>query len=242
MAVSTWFVWNSSIGLLVNLLNWSSTLWQMYRHWPVTFLVSVLVPGQVTSGEVPGCPPCSGRGEVCNTVSESCECDTGYYVTASSPANDTSAVTGCEEGGWNISSLLTTLIIVTASSEFRSLSPPIPVVYRLYSPVWFFTISYVWNCDQISHWKWQPYNFSHAIILCFVAYGSYCVTGDECISMNLHNSVCRPTQGVCQCRPGFFYPSEPMRTNCYEGSYIVAKCSGQRLSSSSVPLFRILSE
>ena len=76
--------------------------------------------------------------------------------------------------------------------------------------------------------------------LCFEAYGSYCVTGDECISMNLHNSIC--TQGVCQCRQGFFYPSEPMRTNCYEGSYIVAKCSGQQLSSSSVPIFRVLSE
>ena len=129
---SPWFVWNSLIGLLVHLLIWSPTLWQVNRHFPVTFLV--LVPGQVTSGEVPGCPPCSGRGEVCNTVSESCECDTGYYVTASSPANDTSAVTGCEEGGWNISSLLTTLIIVTASSEFRSLSPPIsPVPARCLS-------------------------------------------------------------------------------------------------------------
>ena len=87
----------------------------MYRHWPVTF--PVLVPGQVTSGVVTGCPPCSGRGEVCNTVRESCECDTGYYVTSSSPSNDTSADTGCEEGGWNISSLtrgLVTIIIINS--------------------------------------------------------------------------------------------------------------------------------
>ena len=90
----------------------------MYRHLPVTFLVSV--PGQVTSGEVTGCPPCSGRGVVCNTVRESCECDTGYYVTSSSLSNDTSADNVCEEGGWNIRSLtrglVTTLIIVTATS------------------------------------------------------------------------------------------------------------------------------
>ena len=238
---SPWFVWNSLIGLLVHLLNWSPTLWQVYQHWPVTFLV--LVPGQVTSGQVSGCPPCSGRGEVCNTVRESCECDTGYYITSSSPANDTSAVTGCEEGGWNISSLtrglVTTLILLLQHHEFSSLSPPISPVPApcLSSPVVFSLVGgscheslplpsrYVWNCDQISRWKWQPYNFSHSIILCFVAYGSYCVTGDECISMNLHNSVC--TQGMCQCRPGFFYPAGPMRTNCYEGSYIVAKCSGQ---------------
>ena len=116
-----WFVWNSLIGLLVNLLNWSPTLWQMYRLWPVTFLV--LAPGQVTSGHVTGCPPCSGRGEVCNTVNQSCECDTGYYITSSSPANDTSADIVCEEGGRNISSLtrglVTTLIIVTATSQVQ---------------------------------------------------------------------------------------------------------------------------
>ena len=118
---SPWFVWNSLIGLLVNLLIWSPTLWQVYWHLPVTFLV--LVPDHVTSGEVSGCPPCSGRGKVCNTVSESCECDTGYYITSSSPANDTTADTGCEEGGWNISSLtrglLTTLIDVTATSRVQ---------------------------------------------------------------------------------------------------------------------------
>ena len=157
------------------------------------------------------------------------------------------------------------LLLLLQHHELRSLSPPIPpvpapclsfpVVYCLYSPVWFSTISiigrscheslplpcrYVRNVIIYYHWKWQPYRFSDALILCFVAYGSYCVTGAECISMNLHNSVC--TQGVCQCRPGFFYPSEPMRTNCYEGLYIVAKCSSQRLSSSSVTIFRILSE
>ena len=93
----------------------------MYQHWSVVLLVSV--PDHVISGEVAGCPPCSGRGEVCNTVSESCECDTGYYITSSSPANDTSADNVCEEGGWNISSLtrglVTTLIIVTATSRVQ---------------------------------------------------------------------------------------------------------------------------
>lgn len=50
---------------------------------------------------------------------------------------------------------------------------------------------------------------------CEPAMLSECITDEECLDRSLSNSFC--TQGRCHCLPGFFYPNQTLRTNCFEG-------------------------